>query len=207
MKKIVVFTGAGISAESGLNTFRDSDGLWENYEVTEVATPQAWRKNAELVLDFYNMRRKQVLEASPNIAHYALVELEKNYEVEIITQNVDDLHERAGSSKVLHLHGEIVKSRSVVDENKKYLVKGHNLDLGEKCEYGEQLRPDVVWFGEPVPNIVKAEELCVDADILLVVGTSLNVYPAANIITYVPTTCSKYLVDPKEVVLSKNQLP
>ncbi|MCO6499141.1 MAG: NAD-dependent deacylase [Vicingus serpentipes] len=202
MKKIVVFTGAGISAESGLNTFRDSDGLWENHEVTEVATPQAWEKNAGMVLDFYNMRRKQVLEAFPNIAHYALVELEKKYKVDIITQNVDDLHERAGSSNILHLHGEILKARSVVDENKKYLIKGNQLCLGEKCEYGQQLRPDVVWFGEEVSNMIKAEKICIDADILIIIGTSLNVYPAANIVSYVPDACLKYLIDPKEVFLN-----
>lgn len=202
MKKVVVFTGAGISAESGLTTFRDNDGLWEKYKVTEVATPEAWERDAEVVLGFYNMRRKQVIEALPNAAHYALVELERKYQVEIITQNVDDLHERAGSSKILHLHGEVLKSRSVVDEKKKYSIEGEQLCLGEKCEYGYQLRPDVVWFGEPVPNMLKAEELCVDADILVIIGTSLNVYPAANIVTYVPDSCSKYLIDPKDVVLN-----
>lgn len=199
LDKIIVFTGAGISAESGLNTFRDSNGLWENYQVTEVATPEAWERDAKEVLDFYNKRREQVLGVNPNAAHYALVELEKKYKVEIITQNIDDLHERAGSSNILHLHGEILKSRSVVNGNKKYLINGDQLCWGEKCEYGQQLRPDIVWFGEAVPNMIEAAHVCADADVLIVIGTSLNVYPAANIVEYVPSSCVKYLIDPRDV--------
>jgi NAD-dependent deacetylase len=199
LKKIIVFSGAGISAESGLKTFRDNDGLWENFDITEVATPEAWVKNSEMVLEFYNIRRKQVLEAIPNSAHSALVDLEQKFDVEIITQNIDDLHERAGSSKILHLHGEILKSRSPVDETRRYPIKGYELKIGDKCEYGQQLRPDVVWFGESVPNMLNAANICDNADILIIVGTSLSVYPAANIIDFVPDDCEKYLVDPNNI--------
>ena len=199
MKKIVVFTGAGISAESGINTFRDSDGLWENHAIEDVATPEAWEKDPELVLDFYNTRRKQVLEVSPNIAHESLISLEEKFDVTIITQNIDDLHERAGSSKILHLHGEILKAKSASENEKKYPISGTELNIGETCEDGYQLRPDVVWFGEAVPNMLKAATLCEDVDILIIVGTSLNVYPAANIINFVPENCNKYLIDPKDV--------
>lgn len=198
MKKIIVFSGAGISAESGLKTFRDSDGLWENYNINEVATPEAWNSNPELVLEFYNMRRKQVLEASPNEAHKAIADLERVYDVEIITQNIDDLHERAGSSNVLHLHGEILKARSTYNDDI-YPIKGYELNWGEKCHNHSQLRPDVVWFGEAVPNMVKAMEICKHADLLLIVGTSLTVYPAANLIDFVSDHCEKYLVDPNDV--------
>ena len=201
MKKIVVFSGAGISAESGLKTFRDSDGLWENYNITEVATPEAWNKNPKLVLEFYNLRRKQVIKASPNQSHIALVDLEKNFNVEIITQNIDNLHERAGSSKVLHLHGEILKSRSTLN-GKQYPIKGSELNLGDTCENNSQLRPDIVWFGEAVPNMETAFSICEDADILIIIGTSLTVYPAANIIDFVPDNCEKYLIDPKDVLTS-----
>ena len=199
MKKIVVFSGAGISAESGLKTFRDSDGLWENYDLKEVATPEAWTKDPKLVLDFYNMRRKQVIDSSPNNSHLALVELEKKFDIEIITQNIDDLHERAGSSNILHLHGEILKSRSTFD-GKRYKINGHELNYGDLCENKSQLRPDVVWFGEPVPNMVLAEEMCRNADILVIIGTSLTVYPAANIVDFVPENCTNYLIDPKDVL-------
>ena len=199
MKHIVVFSGAGISAESGLKTFRGNDGLWENYKISEVATPEAWEKNPKLVLDFYNLRRKQVIEAKPNQSHLALVALENKYEVSIITQNIDDLHERAGSKNILHLHGELLKSRSVVDENEKYLIEGSELNFGEKCKTNHQLRPDVVWFGEAVPNMIKAIEICEKADILIIIGTSLNVYPAANIIDHVPASCKKYLIDPGDI--------
>jgi NAD-dependent deacetylase len=202
MKKIIIFSGAGISAESGLKTFRDSDGLWENYDLAEVATPAAWKKNPKLVLDFYNLRRKQVIDASPNIAHIALVDLEKKFNVQIITQNIDDLHERAGSSNILHLHGEILKSKST-DNEKQYDIKGTNLDIGDLCENNTQLRPDIVWFGEAVPKMIEAEKLCKDADILIIIGTSLSVYPAANIVEFVPDHCTNYLVDPKEI-LNKN---
>jgi NAD-dependent deacetylase len=197
MKKIVVFSGAGISAESGLQTFRDNNGLWENYDINEVATPEAWEKNPKLVLDFYNMRRKQVMESTPNESHYSLARLEQNFDVEIITQNIDDLHERAGSSKILHLHGEILNARSSYD-HKIYPIKKNELNIGDLCSKKSQLRPDVVWFGEEVPNMVKAMEICEKADILIIVGTSLTVYPAANIIDFTPTNCIKYLVDPNQ---------
>lgn len=199
MKKIIVFSGAGISAESGLKTFRDSDGLWENYDLTEVATPEAWDKDQKMVLEFYNLRRKQVIDASPNKSHTYLVKLEEKYNVEIITQNIDDLHERAGSSKVMHLHGEILKSRSTINDDQ-YQIDGANLNFGDTCKDDSQLRPDVVWFGEPVPKMIEAMELCKDADILIIIGTSLTVYPAANIVDFVPEDCEKYLIDPKNIL-------
>lgn len=197
--KLVVFTGAGISAESGIKTFRDSGGLWEEYNISEVATPQAWEKNSALVLEFYNQRRKQVLEAKPNAAHFALVELEKKYDVHIITQNIDDLHERAGSKKVLHLHGEITKSRSTIDPSLVYNIKGAELKPGEKCAKGSQLRPHIVWFGEMVPMMENAYVIAEKADIFMVVGTSMVVYPAAGIIDYAPNEIPKYLIDPSDV--------
>jgi NAD-dependent deacetylase len=197
-KKIVVFSGAGISAESGLKTFRDSGGLWEEYNVMDVATPEAWTKDPVLVLDFYNKRRKQVIEAKPNDAHYALVKLEKKYDVQIITQNIDNLHEKAGSQKVLHLHGEIVKSRSSSDPALIYPIKGWELKMGQKCERGSQLRPHIVWFGEMVPNMEQAYQMAAMADIFIIVGTSLFVYPAAGLVDYVPHQIPKYLVDPNE---------
>jgi NAD-dependent deacetylase len=200
--KLVVFTGAGISAESGIKTFRDSGGLWEEFDINEVATPQAWDKNKALVLDFYNKRRKQVIEAKPNAAHYALVELEKKYDVQIITQNIDDLHERAGSKKVLHLHGEITKSRSTVDPSLIYKIKGEEIKLGEKCEKGSQLRPHIVWFGEMVPQMDNANLLAEKADIFMVVGTSMAVYPAAGLIDYTPQQITKYLIDPSDVKIN-----
>lgn len=194
--KIVVLTGAGISAESGIRTFRDSDGLWEEYRIEDVATYEAWLKNQELVLEFYNQRRKQLYEVEPNAAHYALAKLEQIYNVQIITQNVDDLHERAGSKNVLHLHGELKKARSTVDENLIYDIKGWELKKGDLCEKGYQLRPHIVWFGEDVPMIITAAELSAKADIFMVIGTSLNVYPAAGLINYVHHSVPKYLVDP-----------
>jgi len=200
--KLVVFTGAGISAESGIKTFRDSGGLWEEYDINEVATPQAWEKNRALVLEFYNKRRKQVLEAKPNAAHYALVELEKKYDVHIITQNIDDLHERAGSTKVLHLHGEITKSRSTVDPSLTYTIKGSEIKLGEKCEKGSQLRPHIVWFGEMVPQMETAYVIAEKAAIFMVVGTSMAVYPAAGLIDYTPEDIPKYLIDPSDVKIT-----
>ncbi len=196
MKKIVVFTGSGISAESGLKTFRDSDGLWENYNIEDVATPQAWLRNRPLVQEFYNMRRKQVLEAKPNAAHVALAKLEHNYDVQIITQNIDDLHERAGSSNVLHLHGEIRKARSSVDVSLVYNVDGWEIKEGEKCEKGSQLRPHIVWFGEMVPELNRAAHLISFAEIFIVIGTSLLVYPAAGLIDYAPADSEKYFIDP-----------
>jgi NAD-dependent deacetylase len=202
MKKIVVFTGAGTSAESGLGTFRDSGGLWEKYDIYEIATPEAWRTNPNLVQEFYNERRKQVLAAKPNAAHIAVVKLEEQYDVTVITQNVDDLHERAGSSNVVHLHGEIIKSQSSVDPSLVYDIEGWELKDGDKCEKGSQLRPHVVWFGEPVPMMEQAGLIAEKADIFLVVGTSLNVYPAAGLIDIVGPAVPKYVIDPKEVSVS-----
>jgi NAD-dependent deacetylase len=197
--RLVVFSGAGISAESGIKTFRDSGGLWEEYDINEVATPQAWERNRELVLDFYNKRRKQVLEAAPNDAHRALVKLEKKFDVQIITQNIDDLHERAGSKKVLHLHGEITKSRSTVDPSLIYPIRGELLKPGDKCEKGSQLRPHIVWFGEMVPAMDQAYLMASRAELFIVVGTSLAVYPAAGLIDHVPDGVNKYLVDPGDI--------
>jgi len=198
-KKIVVFTGAGISAESGLKTFRDSGGLWEEYKVEDVATPEAWEKDPELVLTFYNQRLKQILNAKPNAAHYAIVELEKKFDVQVITQNIDDLHKRAGSKNVLHLHGEIIKSRSSIDPGLVYTIKNGAIRLGEKCEKGSQLRPNIVWFGEFVPQIEVANKIASAADIFIIVGTSLNVYPAAGLVDFVPASIPKYLIDPHAV--------
>jgi NAD-dependent deacetylase len=200
--KLIVFTGAGISAESGIKTFRDSAGLWEEYDINEVATPKAWEKNQALVLEFYNKRRKQVMEAKPNKAHYALVDLEKKYDVHIITQNIDDLHERAGSKKVLHLHGEITKSRSTTDPSLVHKIKGSELKLGDKCAKGSQLRPHIVWFGEMVPMMDTAYLIAEKADIFMVVGTSLVVYPAAGLIDYTPQQIPKYLIDPSDIKIT-----
>jgi len=194
--KLVVLSGAGMSAESGLKTFRDSDGLWEGYEVTEVATPRAWKKNPRLVLDFYNMRRKNVLEAQPNAGHLGLAELENDFDVQIITQNIDDLHERAGSTNVLHLHGEIFKMRSEHNEQLVYDIRG-DINLGDTAEDGSQLRPHIVWFEEPVPMIEQAVPLVRNADVFLVIGTSLVVYPAAGLVNYAPWPIAKYIIDRK----------
>lgn len=193
-KKLVVLTGAGISAESGLKTFRDSDGLWEGHDIEDVATPRAWRKNPQLVLEFYNFRRKNVAEAKPNEAHFGLASLQENFDVHIITQNIDDLHERAGSNKILHLHGEIFKMRSEKNENLVYDIRG-DIQLGDAAEDGAQLRPAIVWFEEPVPKIEEAMEIVTQADIFVVVGTSLVVYPAAGLIHYTPPHIPKYIVD------------
>jgi NAD-dependent deacetylase len=195
-KKLVILTGAGISAESGLKTFRDSDGLWEGYNVEDVATPRAWKKNPQLVLDFYNYRRKNVLDAIPNAAHTGLAELEKYFDVNIITQNIDDLHERAGSTKVLHLHGEILKMRSEKNEHLVYDIRG-DIKLNERAEDGTQLRPNIVWFEEPVPKIEEAIPIVYSADIFVVVGTSMVVYPAAGLINYVELKTPKFIVDKK----------
>ncbi len=196
MKKLVVLTGSGISAESGLKTFRDMGGLWEQYEITEVASPEAWERDPELVLKFYNERRKQLLEVQPNKAHKILAELENYFDIEIITQNIDDLHERAGSSKVLHLHGELRKARSTGDPKLVYDIEGAELNLGDKCEKGYQLRPHVVWFGEPVPAIGEAAALTREADIMAIIGTSLMVYPAAGLVDFAVKDCPVYVVDP-----------
>ena len=191
-----MLTGAGISAESGLRTFRDSDGLWEGYDVYQVASPRGWKSNPWLVLDFYNMRRKDVAAAKPNAAHIGLAELEKNFDVTIITQNIDDLHERAGSTNVLHLHGEIFKMRSIEDEHTIYEIRD-DIKLGDKAKDGAQLRPHIVWFEEPVPMIEKAVALMNACDIFVVVGTSLQVYPAASLIHYAPPYLPKYIIDKK----------
>jgi NAD-dependent deacetylase len=195
-KKLVVLTGAGISAESGLSTFRDANGLWEGHDVMEVASPQGWRKNPALVLDFYNQRRKSAHQVKPNPGHQALADLEKDFEVTIITQNVDNLHERAGSSRVIHLHGSLFQSRSTLDEHLVYDMESWELNLGDKCEKGSQLRPNIVWFGELVPLMEVAAEEAGKADIFLVVGTSLVVYPAAGLVHYVPRETPIYVIDP-----------
>lgn len=199
MKKIVILTGAGMSAESNLSTFRDSDGLWEKYKVEDVCTPEALENNPSLVLDFYNQRREQLLAATPNNGHYGLVDLEQDYDVQIITQNVDNLHEQAGSSKVLHLHGELMKVRSSGDESLIYDLNKDNYKtaLGDTCEKGFQLRPHIVFFGEAVPMIEEASELCKKADILVIIGTSMKVYPAAGLVSYVATNCPIYFIDPQ----------
>lgn len=204
MKKIVILTGAGISAESGLKTFRDSDGLWEGYNIEEVATPEAWARNPALVQDFYNQRRKSVLEAVPNAAHRALADLEKKYDVTVITQNIDDLHERGGSHNVLHLHGVITRSQSGKNPNLTYPIDGWELKMGELCELGSQLRAHVVWFGEAVPMIEEAAKACMKADIFILVGSSLAVYPAAGLVNYVPRHVPKYIIDPKIPYMSSD---
>ena len=205
MKNIVVLSGAGISAESGISTFRDSNGLWENHNIEDVATPGAWIKNPELVLEFYNQRRKQLFEVNPNKAHEQLVELEKYFTVNIITQNVDNLHERAGSKNILHLHGELLKARSSIDETLIYPLTKWELKMGEKCAKGSQLRPHIVWFGEGVPTMPKAEKICSKADILIIIGTSLNVYPASGLYRFVPRHCPIYVIDPNELAFQENR--
>jgi NAD-dependent deacetylase len=195
-KHLVILTGAGISAESGLQTFRDSDGLWMGYDVYEVASPGGWNKNPALVLDFYNMRRKDVAAAIPNKAHIDLAELERDFKVTVITQNIDDLHERAGSTKVIHLHGEIFKMRSVANENITYEIRG-DIKVGDTAIDGHQLRPDIVWFDEPVPLIAEASKIVRTADIFIVVGTSLQVYPAAGLLNYLRGHIPKYVIDKK----------
>lgn len=207
MKKLVVLTGAGMSAESGISTFRDAGGLWEQHRVEDVATPQGWSRNPALVLDFYNQRRKQLLECKPNAGHLALAELEKSYEVRIITQNVDNLHEQAGSSHVLHLHGELMKVRSTSPAEEVFELDPDNYEthLGDKCPKGFQLRPHIVWFGEAVPEIENAILLTEKADILVIIGTSMQVYPAASLINYIKPNTPVYLIDPHEVnVFSSN---
>ena len=198
MKKLVVLSGAGISAESGIKTFRDMGGLWEEYDVTEVATPGAWQRNRELVLRFYNDRRKALRTVEPNAAHIALAELEKEFDVEVITQNVDDLHERAGSSKILHLHGELKMARCTVDEDDIVEIEGWELNEGDLSKSGHQLRPHIVWFGELVPAIELAIPIVKSADVLLIIGTSLNVYPAAGLMNYVTIGTPVYVIDPGE---------
>ena len=205
MKHIVVLTGAGMSAESGIKTFRDADGLWEGHDVMEVATPQGFAANPELVLDFYNQRRRQLFDVKPTTAHYDLAELETDHKVSIITQNVDDLHERAGSTNVIHLHGELLKVRSTFDKTD---IKNWKTDLvlGDTCKKGYQLRPHIVWFGEDVPMIPKAISICETADVLIIIGTSMQVYPAASLMHYVPQNTPTYFIDPKPNIDSKENL-
>lgn len=197
MKKLVVLSGSGISAESGIPTFRASDGLWENHRIEDVATPEAWARNPALVLDFYNQRRKRAREATPNRGHVVLAELQEYFDVVVVTQNVDDLHERAGSKNVIHVHGSLFEARSSVDESLLYPIEGTLLNIGEKCSKGSQLRPNIVWFGEAVPLMDVAIHHTSAADIFIVVGTSLQVYPAAGLLQYVPYEAQKFVVDPK----------
>jgi len=196
-KKLVILSGAGISQESGIRTFRDMGGLWEEYDISEVATPEAWAQNPELVMRFYNDRRRQLYESEPNAGHRGLVDLEKDFEVHVITQNVDDLHERAGSSRVLHLHGELKKARSSVDESLIYDIEGWELKFGQLCAKGSQLRPHIVWFGESVPAMDEAVPLVQSADILVVIGTSLNVYPAAGLVNCTAKGTPIFVIDPE----------
>lgn len=194
--KLVVLSGSGISAESGIPTFRGSGGLWEGMDVMQIATPEAWRDNPARVLRFYNERRAGVIQAQPNAGHLALAALQQHFDVHIITQNVDDLHERAGSQNILHLHGEIRKARSTIDDSLVYPLEGSDISPGDTCEKGSQLRPHIVWFGESVPNLPLAEKICAGADVLIICGTSLQVYPAAGLIHSVPESCTLYVVDP-----------
>lgn len=204
-KHIVVLTGAGMSAESGLKTFRDANGLWEGHDVMEVATPEGFAKNPELVLEFYNQRRRQLLQVEPNSAHYDLAELENKHKVTIITQNVDDLHERAGSTSVVHLHGELLKARNIIDDS--YITEHKtDINLGDTCPKGHQLRPHIVWFGEAVPMIEHAIDVCMSADVLVIIGTSMQVYPAASLMHYVPQNTPTYFIDPKPAINSKHNL-
>ncbi len=195
-KKIVLLTGAGMSAESGINTFRDSDGLWEGHDVMDVASPEGWQQDPALVLDFYNQRRRQLLQVAPNVGHQALVDLEQYFEVAIVTQNVDDLHERAGSSNVIHLHGELLKSQSTVNMSRVYPCNS-DINIGDTCELGSQLRPFIVWFGEAVPLLDDAAGQVMTADIIIVVGTSMQVYPAAGLTSYAQPNTKKFYIDPK----------
>ena len=199
MQKLVVLTGSGISAESGLKTFRETGGLWENYDVMQVASFDGWIQNRELVLQFYNDRRNQLKSAKPNAGHTGLVELEEFFDVYIITQNVDNLHERAGSRNVLHLHGELTKARSTGNDSLVYDIGYNSITPGDNCEEGYQLRPHIVWFGEPVPAMTEAAEITSQADIFTVIGTSLVVYPAASLIDYVPRNVPIYVIDPNDV--------
>lgn len=207
-KRLVVLTGAGMSAESGIATFRDSGGLWDKYPVEQVATPQAFAVNPELVLEFYNVRRRELLKAKPNAGHYSLADLEKDFDVDIITQNIDNLHEQAGSSRVIHLHGELMKSRSTNDELDIYDIDPQNPDIkmGDMCDNGFQLRPHIVWFGEMVPMMAEAEKIVSQADIFVIIGTSMNVYPAAGLLYDVEKKVPVYLIDPKDVSTSRHDI-
>jgi NAD-dependent deacetylase len=205
MKKLIVLTGAGMSAESGIKTFRDSGGLWEEYDVTEVATPMAWAKDKNLVLRFYNERRRQLKECKPNAGHFGLAKLEQYFDVQIITQNIDNLHEQAGSTRVLHLHGELTKARSTADESLIYDIGYGDINPGDNCAKGSQLRPHIVWFGEAVPMMDEAISITSMADIFVVVGSSLSVYPAAGLINYAPQKASLWLIDPADVSVPLNR--
>ncbi|HMM16052.1 MAG TPA: NAD-dependent deacylase [Petrimonas sp.] len=204
-KKLVILTGAGMSAESGISTFRDSGGLWDKYPVEEVATPEAFHRNPALVLEFYNTRRRELIRAKPNEGHIGIADLEKSFDVQVITQNIDDLHERAGSTKVLHLHGELMKVRSTGDELLIYELPADKPEIymGSKCEKGYQLRPHIVWFGEAVPMITEAAEMAGKADVFVIIGTSMNVYPAAGLLDYVKKNIPVFLIDPKDVNTSR----
>lgn len=208
MKHIVILTGAGMSAESGIATFRDSNGLWENYRVEDVATPEGFRANPQLVLDFYNARRKDALKAEPNRGHQIIAELEKDYKISVVTQNVDDLHERAGSSNVMHLHGELMKVRSTKNPNNIRTLTADDIEinLGDVDAHGHQLRPHIVWFGEAVPMIEEAVKVVQKADVLIIIGTSLNVYPAAGLIDFAPSDSPIYLIDPKDVATKRREV-
>ena len=201
MKKLVVLTGAGMSAESGINTFRDADGLWEGHNVMDVASPEGWFRDQDLVLDFYNQRRKQLLEVEPNYGHELLAQLQATHQVKIVTQNVDDLHERAGSKNVLHLHGELRKVRSTINEELVYSWED-DLNKGDLCELNSQLRPHIVWFGEAVPMLERAIEITAEADMLLIIGTSMQVYPAASLINYIKSQVPIYFIDPRPAINS-----
>jgi NAD-dependent deacetylase len=205
MKNLVILTGAGISAESGIRTFRESGGLWEEYDVNEVASPMGWALNRKLVLKFYNDRRKQLSESNPNAGHFGLAALEKYFNVQIITQNIDNLHERAGSTKILHLHGELTKARSTTDPSLIYDIGYNDINPGDKCEKGSQLRPHIVWFGEAVPMMDEAIMITSEADIFAVIGSSMNVYPAAGIIEFAPKNASLWLIDPNDVCVPTNR--
>jgi len=201
-KRITILSGAGISAESGISTFRDSDGLWEQHRIEDVATPEAWQRNPKLVLEFYNLRRKQLLEVEPNAGHFSITKLQERFDVQVITQNVDDLHERAGNQNVLHLHGELKKVRSTTHPFTVYDLDGWELLLGDICENGHQLRPHIVWFGEEVPNLPVAAQIVSESDAVIIVGTSLNVYPAAGLYQYAKHGCPIWIIDPKANELS-----
>ncbi len=202
MKKLVVLSGAGISAESGIKTFRDAGGLWEGHDVMQVASPEGWLADQELVLNFYNQRRKQALTATPNKGHRIIADLEQFFDVVVVTQNVDDLHEKAGSSHVIHLHGELFKARSTSDDNLIYDINGWELKTGDLCEKGSQLRPHIVWFGESVPLLDKAIQETIKADYFIVIGTSLQVYPAASLLQYAPSSIPKFIIDPNMPAVS-----
>jgi NAD-dependent deacetylase len=205
MKNLVFLTGAGMSAESGIPTFREMGGLWQQYDITEVASPEAWHKNPALVLEFYNQRRKKLFESNPNKGHQLIVQFQRQFNIQIITQNVDDLHERAGSKSILHLHGELKKAQSTIDPTLIYTLENWELKLGDNCEKGSQLRPHIVWFGESVPEISNAITIIKTADVLVIVGTLLNVYPAAGLIAYAKQNIPIFLIDPGAPMAPSNK--